>query len=92
MRHRHLLPFLLLAAFATPLLRAQESATREYIVISGGPSLIEWEKFKKVPHDHWWANFVRAARIRLGELRERQGETNQTLEERHTLNLKHKPQ
>jgi hypothetical protein len=74
MRHRHLIPLLLLAAFATPLLRAQESAPREYIVISGGPSLIEWEKFKKVPHDHWWANFVRAARIRLGELRERQGD------------------
>jgi hypothetical protein len=69
-----LLPFLLLAAFSTPLLRAQESSPGEYIVISGGPSLIEWEKFKKVPHDHWWANFVRAARIRLGELRERHGD------------------
>lgn len=77
MRQRHLFPLLLLAAFAAPLLRAQDrqvGASREYIVISGGPSLIEWEKFKKVPHDHWWANFVRAARIRLGELRERQGD------------------
>lgn len=46
---------------------------KEYIVISGGPSLIEWEKFKKIPHDHWWANFVRGARIRLGELREQNG-------------------
>jgi hypothetical protein len=46
----------------------------EAIVISGGPSLIEWEKFKKVPHDHWWANFVRGARNRLAELRERQGD------------------
>jgi len=71
---KRLIPFLLLAVLAAPLLRAQESAAREYIVISGGPSLIEWEKFKKVPHDHWWANFVRAARIRLGELRERQGD------------------
>jgi hypothetical protein len=69
-----LIPVLILAALATPLLQGQESSSREYIVISGGPSLIEWEKFKKVPHDHWWANFVRAARIRLGELRERQGD------------------
>ena len=66
---------LLLFSFALVLtLRAQAGTANEYIVISGGPSLIEWEKFKKVPHDHWWANFVRAARIRLGELRERQGD------------------
>jgi hypothetical protein len=68
-----LLPFLLLAALTSPLIRAQERAGRESIVISGGPSLIEWEKFKKVPHDHWWANFVHAARIRLEELRLRDG-------------------
>lgn len=54
--------------------QSQPAEQKEYIVISGGPSLIEWEKFKKVPHDHWWANFVRAARIRLGELRERNGD------------------
>ena len=55
-------------------LRAQQTYKPEYVVITGGPSLIEWEKFKKVPHDHWWANFVRASRIRLGELRERFGD------------------
>jgi len=55
-------------------LRAQTGTANEYIVISGAPSLIEWERFKKVPHDHWWANFVRAARIRLGELREQRGD------------------
>ena len=68
-----LLLALLSIASAIPL-RAQQDAGSEYIVISGAPSLIEWEKFKKVPHDHWWANFVRAARIRLGELRERHGD------------------
>jgi hypothetical protein len=71
---KRLLPLLLLVLSAAHHLRAQDSSGREYIVVSGGPSLIEWEKFKKVPHDHWWANFVRAARIRLGELRERQGD------------------
>jgi len=66
--------FLLFFLIGSCLLHAQESFRPEYIVVSGGPSLIEWEKFKKVPHDHWWANFVRAARIRLGELRERHGD------------------
>jgi hypothetical protein len=36
----------------------------------GGPSLHQWEKYKARPHDHWWANFVRAARIRTEQLRE----------------------
>lgn len=43
---------------------------RELIVVSGGPSLIEWEQYKPIPHDHWWANFIRAARNRLAELSE----------------------
>ena len=25
------------------------------------PSLMQWEKYKVQPHDHWWANFVRRA-------------------------------
>ena len=29
----------------------------------------QWEKYKAYPHDHWWANFVRAARIRTDQLR-----------------------
>jgi hypothetical protein len=64
---------LLLLALGSSTLRAQQTYKPEYIVITGGPSLIEWEKFKKVPHDHWWANFVRASRIRLEELRDRYG-------------------
>ena len=54
--------------------QAQQTFQPEYLVITGGPSLIEWEKFKRVPHDHWWANFVRASRNRLEELRERNGD------------------
>jgi hypothetical protein len=68
-----LLAPLVFLAVAAPSLKAQPAAGTEAIVISGGPSLIEWEKLKKVPHDHWWANFVRAARIRLEELRESRG-------------------
>lgn len=68
-----LLAVLSLSSLFSPRAQGQPTEQNEYIVISGGPSLIEWEKFKKVPHDHWWANFVRAARIRLGELREEKG-------------------
>ena len=43
---------------------------RESIVISGGVSLLKWEQYKPVPHDRWWMNFVRAARIRIAQIRE----------------------
>ena len=41
----------------------------ETIIISGGVSLWEWEKWKAAPHDNWWMNFVRAARIRIEEIK-----------------------
>jgi hypothetical protein len=49
------------------------SVEPEYVIVTGGPSLIEWERFKKTPHDHWWANFIHASRIRLSELRAKEG-------------------
>ncbi len=52
--------------------RAQE-AQREYILLSGGPSLIEWEKYKAAPHDNWWGNFIRAARVRIEQIRKERG-------------------
>ncbi len=63
---------LLLVAFATPALRAAQP-DREYIILTGGPSLMEWEKFKAAPHDNWWGNFVRASRVRLEQLRKQYG-------------------
>ena len=37
---------------------------------SAGPSLMRWEKYKgEAAHDHWWANFIRAARIRTEQIR-----------------------
>lgn len=56
---------------------AQASAadpSKEYIIVSGGPSLIEWEKFKSEPHDLWWGNFIRAARVRIEQIRGRYGQ------------------
>ena len=49
------------------------AVTPEYIILVGGPSLMQWEKYKTQPHDHWWANFVRAGRIRTEQLREKFG-------------------
>ena len=46
---------------------------KEYIIITGGVSLYEWEKFKAQPHDHWWANFVHASRVRFDQMRQQYG-------------------
>ncbi len=45
----------------------------EYIIVSGGPSLIKWEKYKAVPHDRWWGNFIRTARVRIQQLQAERG-------------------
>lgn len=73
MKRSYLQASLLFILVLTGTLRAEANFQKEYIVITGGPSLIEWEKFKKVPHDHWWANFAHASRIRLDELRQQFG-------------------
>ena len=44
---------------------AQAQPTGEHIVVTGGVSLMEWEKFKAQPHDNWWMNFVRAVAPQL---------------------------
>ena len=44
------------------------SSDGEYIILTGGVSLMCWEKFKAQPHDNWWMNFVRASRIRMQQL------------------------
>ena len=64
-------PVLLLFGSAQP---APAAVTPEYIILVGGPSLMVWEKYKGAQaHDHWWANFVRAGRIRTEQLREKHG-------------------
>src|ERR1700745_2456507 len=49
--------------------QAASPASGEYIILVGGPSMYQWEKYKTYPHDHWWANFVHAARLRTDQLR-----------------------
>jgi hypothetical protein len=49
------------------------SAQSEYIIVSGGPALRQWEDMRKPgeQHDRWWGNFVRTARVRMEELKRR---------------------
>ncbi|MEI6070734.1 MAG: hypothetical protein WCS31_02995 [Verrucomicrobiae bacterium] len=63
----------LLLVFLSGVLSASAAVQKEYIFLSGGPSLIEWEKYKAVPHDIWWGNFIRAARVRIEQIRKEQG-------------------
>ena len=67
---KRLLPLLLLLGLL--LVRQAPAAAPlngEYVLLVGGPSLMVWEKYKLQPHDHWWANFIRAARIRTEQIR-----------------------
>src|ERR1700760_4668292 len=63
----------LLLALAINRLQAAPSQNDEYILLVGGPSMHIWEQYKAQPHDHWWANFVHAARIRTEQLRAQLG-------------------
>src|SRR6266436_4687404 len=38
--------------------QAASPASGEYIILVGGPSMYQWEKYKTYPHDHWWAKFI----------------------------------
>jgi hypothetical protein len=60
-----LLPLCLFLASPAPAAPPQG----EYVLLVGGPSLMQWEKYKAQPHDHWWANFVHAARVRTDQIR-----------------------
>lgn len=63
----------ILLIFLAGTLSAMAAAQKEFILLSGGPSLVEWEKYKAAPHDRWWGNFIRAARVRIEEIRKQQG-------------------
>jgi len=71
MTSRFFLLVLIALTVAAPL--AHADVQKEYIVLSGGPSLIEWEKYKAASHDFWWGNFIRAARVRIEQLRKEFG-------------------
>lgn len=70
------LAFLFLAAsgFFIALPEAQARPNGEFILVSGGPSLNRWEQYRADPHDRWWGNFIRAARVRIEQIQEEHGQ------------------
>jgi hypothetical protein len=50
----------------------------EYLIVSGGSSLREWELLRAEPHDFWWGNYIRAARIRMTQLIKQNPDVNLT--------------
>ena len=68
---KRLLPILFLALLVR--LASAAAVPGENVLLVGGPSLMQWEKYKAQPHDHWWANFVHAARIRTEQIRAESG-------------------
>ena len=52
-----------------------EGAEPEFIIVSGGPALREWEnlRIEDRRHDKWWGNFIRPARVRIDQLRQQHG-------------------
>jgi hypothetical protein len=73
MRRFSLLIFALFSLVSVSGTLAAAPPKTEWILLVGGPSMYQWEKYKAQPHDHWWANFVRAARLRTEQLRAENG-------------------
>ncbi|MEI6339722.1 MAG: hypothetical protein WCQ57_14245 [Verrucomicrobiota bacterium] len=69
MKYSGLAAFLFLALAGA---RAAEPQ-KEFIILTGGPALMEWEKLKAAPHDRWWGNFVRSSRVRIEQIRKQRG-------------------
>jgi hypothetical protein len=67
---RATLLFLALLSLVAGPLSASADTAKEYVILTGGVSLWQWEKYKAAPHDNWWANFVRASRIRMQQIRD----------------------
>jgi hypothetical protein len=42
----------------------------DHLIVSGGPSLNRWEKYRpqEDQHDRWWGNFIRGATLRMDEI------------------------
>jgi hypothetical protein len=70
---RIILPIIALFVMASSVAFAAPPPKTEWIILVGGPSMYQWEKYKAQPHDHWWANFVRAARLRTEQIRAERG-------------------
>jgi hypothetical protein len=63
-----LLAFLALLCGPTRAATTLSDSQKEYLILTGGVSMWQWEKYKAAPHDNWWMNFVRASRIRIQQI------------------------
>lgn len=65
----------LFCVFFAPNAMALFDRNGEHIVVSGGPALREWENYRveSQRHDRWWGNFVRAARVKMQQIRKEEG-------------------
>jgi hypothetical protein len=63
--------FGLARVIALALLLFSCSAFADHVIVTGGPALRKWENYRITDdqHDRWWANFVRAATLRMAEIR-----------------------
>lgn len=61
------------SAPAAPAPPVVNGPPREYVLLTGGPSLTEWEKYKAQPHDQFWGSFTRATRTRFQQIQAQQG-------------------
>lgn len=54
---------------------SSSARSSEHIILSGGPALRQWENLRvpKDRHDHWWANFIRSATMRMDQIRKTGG-------------------
>ncbi|HWB06137.1 MAG TPA: hypothetical protein VG796_24155 [Verrucomicrobiales bacterium] len=75
--HTLRLLLLFLLALSGSAIAQRNLAAEEFIVVSGGPALRAWEDYR-VPeeqHDRYAGNFIKAAHIRLEQIRAEQGPT-----------------
>ncbi len=70
-----LLTLLGFLAAADPARAERAYGQEEYVIASGGPALRAWEEYRGPgdQHDRYWGNFIRAARIRIDQLRAEHG-------------------
>lgn len=69
------LVLLLLLGLTATAPAQRDYAREEYLILSGGPAMRSWEEYRPPgdQHDRYWGNFIRAARIRIDQLRAQQG-------------------
>lgn len=74
MNTRTAFPRWLIALLLAVGIHQANAQSTEYIIVSGGPALRQWENLRRTgeQHDQWWGNFIATAMTRVKELRRAQ--------------------